>query len=561
MTRRALHISRRALTVLLGLASSYGYAQEKTSKPVVPTTRANYLELMKPIDILAPPPNAKRLLSLADVYRLVRTDGVALKVAREDLASANEVERTRINRLMPTLSLSLGNNQRWQKSLVDGDVTDDFNARDKEVAQRSWTTNAGLNLSGSPLNGVSWGLELPSLASNRTQPSTPGQKPERLESGSGTLSLKISLLKDAPFLTEAGTERKKDIQLEISRATFRAATIKALAEAERNFYELAQRWIQLVIQERSWRLAKALREDVDSLIAAGESSKLEAMRADLELSRSETDLLQAQIDYEAAVTQFRTGLAFDDTSGAGVFPDPAALSAATPDAVPPLAEIERNVLKSNPDLDVARLQHDVNTIDLALARRAALPDLGLTSSYGNSAPAIGWDRATAETLRPNDRVFSVGLALSWTILNNSAHDAVKQSIISNQKSRHAVEQARQSVLGSVSSLVKRLEIGQRRMRIAKMSREMAEQKLNAEYERFRVGESGVRAVIDSQSEVASARIAELGARVTLLTGFAELRTLTGKLPEGVSMSGRRSKRSGNSPDRSGTSAEAEGDDE
>ena len=310
--------------------------------------------------------------------------------------------------------------------------------------------------------------------------------------------------------------------------------ISTIATAESGFYTLAQKHLQLAVQERSFNLAKALEMDVKEKIAAGESSQLEATRAELQSAQSEVDYMSSQIDYEAALQEFRRSLAYDNAEGEGVFPDPKALEFNVEDFKIP-ADAEKEIRKSNPTISLTRIAKQIAEADLELSRNATLPTLGFTTSYGNASPGETVINATTESLHPNDRTFSVALTYTQILYNDTSRNAFEKAVLAKQKAELTIDDTERKVMRDFDSLNKRLDIGARRHRIAKLSREIAEKKLNSEYEKFKAGESSVRNVIDTQTEVNNARISEIAARVDLLLGYGQLNALQGRLPEGVTL--------------------------
>ena len=495
--------------------------------------RADYVELLKPIDMFAPPPRAKKILGLTDVWRLVRAQGASLKVAREDLASVRESQETYRREILPRVDVTAGHSQNLSISRYDLDTEDAVIDRNGSNKSRSFDHQLGLSISGNPVRGVTWSLQLPALTYRKSNPDLDQSRPERDWGGSATGTVGLALLRDNPLLFQNPVQRKRDLEWQSARLRFRSAIIKALADAEQNYYDLVQRRIRLEIQERSFQLTKALREDVRQLIAAGESSKLEAMRSDLSVTQAETDLLASQIDYEAAVEQFRMALALEGDDAEGVFPDPAALKTETViPAVKPTIDVVR---RNNTDIALARLALESAELDLEMARKSSLPELSLNGSVGNSSPAASWSEASRDSVGPSgDRVVSMGISFRYAIFNDPARDVLRQSAVAKQRAAFALTQIEQDINRQLSSLMKKIDIGVRRLKIAELTRQMAEQKLASEYEKFKVGEASVRDVIDSQNEVNSTRLAELSARVDQTLSATQLRTLMGRLPDQAS---------------------------
>lgn len=504
------------------------------AKPVTQINESNYVELLKPLDIYAPPAGAKKLVALPELYQLVQTRGLALKVSRETFNAARQTVKTEDDKKIPVVAFDAGHDQRWSKTLSDSDMFDDYSDRKQESGSRTLGSRAGFSLTGSPARGVNYKVSFPQLAYAQTMPSSSNPNPPRPDNAAFNASLDVSLLRDNPFSSESLSRKRNTLTLASAREAFKMDTISKLADAELAFYGLIQKHLQLSVQYRSLLLARALQNDVKEKIAAGESSALEATRAELQTSQAETDYMSSEIEYEAAVAEFRNSLAFDDVEGQGVFPDPKALNVNVENFKTPQDGLSI-IAAGNPSISVARINRELAELDLSLARVSTMPSLSFTTSYGNAAPGDGWGKTAVEALKPNDRTFSIGLSYSQVLFNDSSKNSLQQSIVASQKASFAEDEAKRGVEKEYNALIKRLDIGSRRYKIAKISREIAEKKLNAEYERFKAGESSVRNVIDSQTEVNGARISEISARVDVLSSIGRMRSLLGRLPDGVSM--------------------------
>ena len=514
-------------------AASDTSTKSKTARSVA-ISNSNYSSLLEPLNIYAPPPGAKKLISLSELHGLVQTRGVALKVSRETYNAAKQSVTTTEDAKRPVLAFNAGHTNTWTKNKVDGDPMDGVTDRSGETASHRFGHTAGFTLSGSPISGVTYNLSFPNLSTSKSSPDTASHDPYLPDSGAFNAGINVELLKGSAFSVESLARRKTKLQLGAARDALKLDAIRKISEAENSFYGLAKRYLNLAIQERSLKLAEALLSDVKEKIAAGEASDLEFTRANLQKSQADTDYMSSQIEYESAVAEFRRGLAFDDADGQGVFPDPRALDINIDKLVIPKNALDL-LRRSNPDILASKNARDAAEIELEQSRKSTLPSLSLQSSYGNTVPENGWGRASSQALKPNDRTVTFNLTYAQVLYNDTSKNALKSAIVAKQKADLGVDEAERKAKRDFDALLKRIDIGTRRYQIAKVSREIAEDKISAEYERFRAGESSVRNVIDSQTEVNSARISEISSRVDLAAAYGELNALLGKLPEGVTL--------------------------
>lgn len=236
---------RKWILVVVGLAASvFGiFARESICAPpatslsgaVKQTTPDSYKELLKPLEIYATPAGATKLISLMDLYQMVQSRGLALKLSRETFNAAKQSVKTEDDKKTPVLSLDMNHNQSWSKTMGDSDATDSYLDRKNETGSRNIKSNAGLALNGSPMRGVSYKVLFPQLAHSQNMPETAVSDPPRRDSAAFTAGLDVSLLRDNPFSSESLSRRKSTLTLASARETLRRDIIAKIGDAEAAF--------------------------------------------------------------------------------------------------------------------------------------------------------------------------------------------------------------------------------------------------------------------------------------------------------------------------------------
>jgi outer membrane protein TolC len=510
----------RALTVMLIVA-----LQSSASKSI--KSDSPYAKLMIPINIYQPPNGVDRLIGLQETFKLVRQQGVEVKLAKETYNLVIEQQRNQRERLIPTLGLTSAGSKSWNTALVDSDATDDVTDRLRETNSSSTAASMGLSLTSTPIQGVTYSLALPQL--NRTFQTSASGRTSSTQSGYD-MSLSVSLLKDNPVSGETLLQQALRLDEKKAKEQLKKDTIAALANAQKSFFGLIQNYLQLAVQRRSLEQAKALEVEIKEKVAAGESGSLEVVSASLQTSQTETELMSTEMNYESSVEEFRRSLSLPDTDQSTIFPDPKSIDIDLDGLIASLPTLD-TVRKSNSELSIARIDAQRAKINAETAKNAALPQLGLSTSYKNGLPTETTTSALTDFYSPNDRGLTVSLNLNWVLLNDPGKQSLRQALLARQTAEISLNQLQQSVDKNYKSFTKRVEIGRRRLKIATVSRQIAEEKLNSEYQRFQVGESQVKNLIDSQTAVNGARIAEISSRVELLNSISELRAMAGLFPE------------------------------
>ncbi|NBQ53112.1 MAG: TolC family protein [Proteobacteria bacterium] len=97
-----------------------------------------------------------------------------------------------------------------------------------------------------------------------------------------------------------------------------------------------------------------------------------------------------------------------------------------------------------------------------------------------------------------------------------------------QKSRINRDKVRNQVSKEITSSLERLKIAYIRLGHSKSNREVSETKVDAEYEKFIVGESDNKNLIEAQNEVTQSRITELQAFIEVRNTASSLNQALGR---------------------------------
>lgn len=499
-------------------------------------SQSRYEALLVPFDIYAPPEASKKLISRNDLYRVIAQKGLPIKIARETLKASQDAEQNVKRGRWPKLSLTGGENRSVAGSrevvAADGVQTT------VGTQSRTDTATAGFVLSGEPITGVSYSFNLPRFTQTRTNPSSnPDEQGSDLAATSElSASLGISLLKNNFFAVGRLADRKASLDGQIAREQFRGATLDALLKAEQIYYDLVQKQIRYRIAVRSLDAAKALMEDVQQMIAAGESDRLSLVKIKLQVSQSEVDLLTSRSDLGSAKEAFREVLGLSEEEANVSFPDPHELKADPAKPKFDAKEAIERALKTRSDYRVGRYNLIKAKLDVDNAFYNKLPQLDFKTTYGSTSKDTNIAGAYDKSKDFHDRQLSLGLELTWVLTNFNEQSAYRQAVSAAQKAQFEIEQLDRKILKELQSLYQKVEIGFRRLSISSLTRELAEEKLKAEFSKFRVGESGIRNIIDFQNEYINSQVAELSTRLDVFTSVAQLRNALGQLPEGVEFS-------------------------
>jgi outer membrane protein TolC len=197
-------------------------------------------------------------------------------------------------------------------------------------------------------------------------------------------------------------------------------------------------------------------------------------------------------------------------------------------SLPDIDAAVRRALGERSDLLQVRKEIQNTETLVALARNDTLPDLRLQATYltnglGGSRlirtggfPGIvtGTERTSfgsvlGQAFSADFPTWTLGFTLSYPIGNSAEEATLARSRIERDQAAARLRSAELAVVREVRDAAYRLEQNLQRIETAKLGRELAEQRLDAEQKRFEVGMSTSFLVIQAQRDLAVARNNEL----------------------------------------------------
>jgi hydrophobic/amphiphilic exporter-1 (mainly G- bacteria), HAE1 family len=318
--------------------------------------------------------------------------------------------------------------------------------------------------------------------------------------------------------------------LSIAELRLQESTVSTSADAERAYWSLVAAIGQAEVQQRALDLALELERTNRARVDVGQSPPLDLVAARAEVAQRRENVIIARTTARQAEDQLRTLIVDPQRADFwSVRIDPA-------DRVPPVGappDVDaavRRALAERRDLLRLRKELEISETGIRLAKSETRPDLRLQANYltdgagGTRLLRTGGFPGVvtgSEVTRYTD-VLSQILSLdypAWTLGVTYSHPIGKSAAEANlARARIEKEQSSARLRGLELTTVRevreagwRLEQNQQRIETARLSRELAEQRLDAEQKRFEVGMSTSFLVIQAQRDLAVARNNELQA--------------------------------------------------
>jgi outer membrane protein len=310
-------------------------------------------------------------------------------------------------------------------------------------------------------------------------------------------------------------------RLKATAFSFHDQVIQLIAVAENAYWDVVNARENLRVAEEALKLADAALTRAKKEIELGATSKLEVFQPEANRANSELGVIQARFRLEQVEDALRRQIGADRNPAYRTMPLLLTESVEMPAEAKPIDRetAVQTAIRHRPDLLSAIQNIDVDDLSLRQANDNLRPLLSLTAQYGSSglggiffnrtnltdpnAPVIPIAGGLGDALRGvfgfSYPIYGFGLTLTLPIRDRNAAanlaDAVVQRHMDNLKVRSTEENVRLQVLNAVSLVEGSIES----VRIAKVARDLAQQRVDADQQRYELGVITLFFVLDSQN--------------------------------------------------------------
>ncbi len=366
-----------------------------------------------------------------------------------------------------------------------------------------------------------------------------------------TLRLNFSqpLLKDFGFKYGRREIIVANYSREMSEENFQKVLEDTIYAVEVAYWNLVYARENLKVRQQSLRLAQELLEKNKTEIEAGTLPPIELLTAESEVSTRQADILEAQAlvkNYEDQLKAvINLAAEVENVKKISIIPTD---SPSVEKREVSYEEALNVALQKRPDLAALRVDLKSKEFNFGYAKNQLLPDLRLQLSYWS--PGISGDQIIYQDNNPYTGIiigkipgkkadalrdaldfkyknWSVGLTLTLPVSNVVTHAAYAQAKLALEQARLKLKNQQQQLDLEISTVVRAVETNYQRALAYRAARELAEKKLEAEQEKFKVGLSTNYLVLQYQRDLANAQTMELKALIDYNVSLANLDRVMG----------------------------------
>jgi outer membrane protein len=315
---------------------------------------------------------------------------------------------------------------------------------------------------------------------------------------------------------------------DISDIQVRERTAQVSADAEAAYWALVAALASVAVQQHSLDLSLELERTNRARVDVGQSPPLDLVAARAEVAQRQETLIVARTTALQAEDVLRTLIVDPKRSDYwSVRLDPADRQPGV--SGPPDVDVAvRRALAERSDVAQSRKEIENRETNITLAKNQTLPDLRAQATYltngqggsrllrtnGFPGTIVGTQNTSfgdvlGQVLTSDFPTWTVGVTLSYPLGHSVDQANLARARIERDQAAARERSLELSVVREVRDAALRLEQNRQRIETAKLGRELAEQRLDAEQRRFEVGMSTSFLVIQAQRDLAVARDNEL----------------------------------------------------
>jgi outer membrane protein TolC len=302
------------------------------------------------------------------------------------------------------------------------------------------------------------------------------------------------------------------------------------------------------VMEQSLKLAQDLLAKNTREVEVGMLAPIDVLSAKSEVARREADILQAESMIKSTQDQLKTILNLS-------FKEDIDLTNIVPTDTPTFEEREVSLeealsmgLQMRPDLQAIRVEMKNKDLDLGYAKNQLLPELnfqvslwspGLSGTqlvYEDNNPLTGniigtvpgkSSDALRDAFKFKYKNWTLGLTLSIPITSIVTRAQYAQARVNLEKAQVDLQNREQQAFLEIRNAVRDVQTNYKQVQAYKLARELAQEKLDAEQKKLKVGLATNYEVLLHQRDLADAQSSELRAVIDYNLALAALNRVLG----------------------------------
>jgi outer membrane protein TolC len=336
-----------------------------------------------------------------------------------------------------------------------------------------------------------------------------------------------------PFFQDAGEEinnlpeRFAELGIDRSTAAIKQAELAQLAMVASTYWDMVAVLENIEVQKSSVELSEQLLQDNQARLQVGTLNRTDVLVAETQLSRDRQALFSARLDALRIEDQLRAVLNLGGLE-LGFYPSN---RPELRDFFPDSEDLRAQILENDPQLKLLEISMNSSKLEVQQEENKLQTNLDLDLSYTMTGyantPLVG----AGDFIDPGLHGFQA--ALTWTVPlgDQATPERIKQKKIQQEQILLNIDSRKSELDVSLQTILRDLELAEQEVSTAQAVVKLAEEQLQNEIERFKLGQGTSFQVSQFQQQQSQAKAQDILARVRYEKAYLRLLTLTGQIYE------------------------------
>ncbi len=328
----------------------------------------------------------------------------------------------------------------------------------------------------------------------------------------------------------------------ISEVQFELQITNLLAQAQKTYWDLVFAGEDLKVKQRSLDLAQRTLEENKMKVEIGTLAPIDVVQTQSEVASRREQLVVSTYNITSAEDQIKKLTSGDKDPTMFLVRLQASESPRRPESVqvPNLEEAVRIAVENRPEMRQALLDMKNKDIDINYTKNQKLPLFDITAGYNQNGTGGrqlvrsglggaaqqefpgGVGDAFRHLFGYNYTGYQIGFSFVLPLSNRAAEADYSRAVNERQLAQSKLEATAQGIALDVRNALTQAEMNRARIETAQITRQLAQQRLEAEQTKFSLGTSTLRFVLEEQRNVAQAETNELQSMVNFTKSLVDL---------------------------------------
>jgi outer membrane protein TolC len=337
-----------------------------------------------------------------------------------------------------------------------------------------------------------------------------------------TLSFTQPLLKGSGVTVNKASQILAERQEQINRLNLKSTLITLVNEVIQNYRSLLVAQREMEISRLSLKRSQELLAINRALLEVGRKAKVEVIQAEVDLANQELSLrLSENALDDTRLSLLRTldidrHLLLEPT-------EPIVVKAVNL----PTKQFQQIAWQNRPDYLQAHLNIANAKTQLLLAENDKRWELDVITHYQLTASSDNWIEAQRQAGQLGQGDYSVGLALRIPIGDLTPKQSILSARIALRQAEIDLQRLTEEIAIEIEDAVRNIQVAWTQVQLAQRARELTQQQLEIEMEKFRANRSTNFQVVSFQDDLISAENNEIQSQINYLNALTQLDTILG----------------------------------